>query len=330
MVLTLGVTACMAGFYNGLAGNRRWGWLFFLGLAIGLLAKGPVATVLSMLPITVYMIWRGNWKDLLRLPWIGGLALVAVLVLPWYASAEIVAPGYLRYFIFSEHIQRFFEPGWSGGLYGAGPAHPKGMIWLFWILSTLPWSPLLPILIWRLRKGMPDEMPGDTGLYIYLLLFALAPLVLFTPVANTIFTNVLPGVPAAALLAVILWLRSGPAQPKWVHLGVAEVVVAAAGITLVSVLGLSRSAIPSEVVLIEAFQGPGRLAILGERSFSAEFYTDGKITRLSTLDDLGGWLAPGDGVMVPKYRQNEFVARFGGAVTPVAESRKYLLYIPSS
>ena len=60
MALTLGVTACMAGFYGGLQGDRRWGWLFFLGLAIGLLAKGPVATVLSVMPITAWMIWRGN------------------------------------------------------------------------------------------------------------------------------------------------------------------------------------------------------------------------------------------------------------------------------
>jgi hypothetical protein len=32
--------------------------------------------------------------------------------------------------------------------------------------------------------------------------------------------------------------------------------------------------------------------------------------------------------MVPKYRQTEFLARFGNVGTPVAESRKYVLYIP--
>jgi hypothetical protein len=202
------------------------------------------------------------------------------------------------------------------------------MIWLFWILATLPWSPLLPILLWRLRKGVPRKTHGDTGLYLYLLLFVLTPLVLFTPVQNTIVTHVLPGVPAAALLGVMLWLRSGPAQAKWVHLGVAEVVVVAGGIILVSVLGLARSALPSEAALIGSFNGSGRLGILWDRSFSAEFYTDGTITRLNSLEDLEGWLAAGDGVMVPKYRQTEFLARFGNVGTPVAESRKYVLYIP--
>lgn len=328
MTLTLGVTAAMAGFYNALSGSRRWGWLFFAGLAVGLLAKGPVAWILSLLPITLYMIWRGGWKDLRQLPWIGGMALIAILVLPWYLAAESVAPGYLGISIISEHLQRYFEPGWAGGLYSSGPAHPRGMIWLFWILATLPWSPLLPILLWRLRKGVPRKTPDDTGLYLYLLLFVLTPLVLFTPVQNTIVTHVLPGVPAAALLAVMLWLRSGPAQAKWVHLGIAEVVVVAGGIILVSVLGLARSALPSEAALIGSFNGSGRLGILWDRSFSAEFYTDGTITRLNSLEDLEGWLAAGDGVMVPKYRQTEFLARFGNVGTPVAESRKYVLYIP--
>lgn len=328
MALTLGVTAAMAGFYNGLSGSRRWGWLFFAGLAVGLLAKGPVAWILSLLPIGIYMVWRGSWKDLQQLPWIGGIALIAILVMPWYVAAESIAPGYLGISIIGEHVQRYFEPGWAGGLYSSGPAHPRGMIWLFWILATLPWSPLLPILLWRLRKGVPRKTPDDTGLYLYLLLFVLTPLVLFTPVQNTIVTHVLPGVPAASLLAVMLWLRSGPAQAKWVHLGVAEVVVVAGGIILVSVLGLARTALPSEAALIGSFNASGRLAILWDRSFSAEFYTDGDITRLNSLEDLESWLAAGDGVMVPKYRQAEFLARFGNVGAPVAESRKYMLYIP--
>lgn len=330
MALTLGVTACMAGFYGGLQGDRRWGWLFFLGLAIGLLAKGPVATVLSMMPITAWMIWRGNWKDLLNLPWLGGTVLVAVLVIPWYLAAEIATPGYLYYFIVGEHIQRFLQPGWSGDLYGAGRAHPKGMIWLFWILATLPWSPLLPILLWRLRGGIPRERPGDGGLYLYLLAFALAPLALFTPAANIIVTYVLPGVPAAALLAVMLWARTGPMQTKWVHLGVSEVLIVAAALTLAAALGLGRSAVPSEAQLVEAFQGAGRLGILDARSFSAEFYTQGKITRLRTIEDVGTWLAPGDGVLVPRRYQDEFQTRFGDRVTPVTENRKYLLYVPAT
>ncbi len=322
MALTLGVVACMAGFYNGLRGERRWGWLFFLGLAIGLLAKGPVAVVLSMTPIVVWMIRRGGWKDLAKLPWTGGVAMCAVLVVPWYVAAEIATPGFLHYFLIGEHIQRFLQPGWKGDLYGAGREHARGSIWLFWIVAALPWSPLLPALLWRLRRqGLPD----GGGLYLYLLLFALTPLVFFTAAANILLTYVLPGIPAAGLLAVMLWSRTGPSGAKWLKIGVAEILVVAFAICVVPLLP-GRPILPTEAGLIAAYPG-GRLAILDDRSFSAEFYTQGKIVRLKTLPELAAWLKPGDGVLVPQERRDAFAAQFGGT-KPLAEDRKFGLFVP--
>ncbi|MDR0251847.1 MAG: glycosyltransferase family 39 protein [Brucellaceae bacterium] len=325
MVMALGVTAGMAGFYNGLTGDRRWGWLFFLGLAIGLLAKGPVATVLTMTPIVLWMLWRGNWRDLLNLPWVGGIALCAVLVIPWYVAAEIATPGFLHYFLIGEHIQRFLQPGWSGDLYGAGREQAKGTIWLFWIVATLPWCPLLPALIWRLKK---NGIPEDKSLYLYLLLFALTPLLFFTMAANILLAYVLPGIPAAALLAVLLWSRTGSSGAGWLKLGVAETVLIFACIVAGSVLGLDRSFMPTEARIIAAYSGSGRLAILDTRSFSAEFYTQGKITRIETPAELAAWLAPGDGVLVPKNEYEAFAKQFGSTIRPIAESRKHLLFIP--
>ena len=325
MVLTLGVTACMAGFYNGLAGSRRWGWLFFLGLAIGLLAKGPVAVVLSMTPITVWMFWRGNWKDIARLPWVGGVLLCAVLVIPWYVAAEMATPGFLHYFLIGEHIQRFLQPGWTGDLYGAGREHARGSIWLFWIVAALPWSPLLPVLLWRLRK---TYTPDGSGLHLYLLLFALTPLVFFTLAATILLAYVLPGIPAAALLAVIIWTRTSSTGAGWLKLGLAEVLLIFASLTAVSFLGLDRSFMPTEARLIADYQGPGRLAILDARSFSAEFYTQGKIARLKTPADLAAWLKPGDGVLVARDQYDAFARQFGDTIKPISEDRKYLLFIP--
>ncbi len=324
MVLTLGVTASMAGFYNGLAGSRRWGWLFFLGLAIGLLAKGPVAVVLSATPIAVWMLWRGNWRDLKHLPWAGGLTLCAVLVIPWYVAAEIAPPGFLKYFLIGEHIQRFLQPGWSGDLYGAGREHARGSIWLFWIVATLPWSPLLPVLIWRLRKnGMPD----GKGLHLYLLLFALTPLVFFTPAANILLAYVLPGVPAAALLAVILWTRTGPAGAdgsSWGGRGSADLSCHHHRLILWAGPVVSAHASAPDCKLFR----PGASGDSGRAQLSAEFYTQDKIVRFQTLNELAAWLKPGDGVLVPKSAYDAFAARFGNAVKPISEDRKYLLFIP--
>lgn len=280
--------------------------------------------VLSLTPILIWMIWRGDWKDLGRLPWVAGVTLCAVLVIPWYALAEIETPGFLRYFIIGEHIQRFLQPGWSGDLYGAGRERPKGTIWLFWVVATLPWSPLLPVLLWRQRKS---SIPNGGGLYLYLLLFALTPLVFFTAAANILLAYVLPGVPAAAMLAVILWTQTGPSGAGWLKLGVVELMLVAIGATAVSLPYVNSSLLPSEARLVADYPGPGRLAILDSRSFSAEFYSKGKITKLKTLVELAEWLAPGDGVLVPKDQRNALAARFGDTLKPIAEDQKYFLFV---
>jgi len=171
-------------------------------------------------------------------------------------------------------------------------------------------------------------VPDGGGLYLYLLLFALTPLVFFTAAANIVLAYVLPGLPAAALLAVILWTRTGPIGAGWLKLGVAEVLLVGIGITVASFLGLDRSALPTQARLIAAFPGSGRLAILDSRSFSAEFYSQGKITPLKTPADLAAWLAPGDGVLVLKRDRDAFAAHFGNATQPIAEDRKYLLFVP--
>ena len=77
------VSFCLATQEQGFA----WRWLFFLGLAIGLLAKGPLAAVLVGIPIVLWLLFRGGkLSDLKALPWLRGGLITAVLVLPWYVG----------------------------------------------------------------------------------------------------------------------------------------------------------------------------------------------------------------------------------------------------
>ncbi|HCN72611.1 MAG TPA: phospholipid carrier-dependent glycosyltransferase, partial [Pusillimonas sp.] len=97
-----------------------WQYGFFVGLAVGLLAKGPLAVVVSIAPVAVwYVLNRKVISTSTVLPWSKGLALMAVLCVPWYVLAEIKTPGFLNYFIVGEHFRRFLDPGWSGDLYGS-------------------------------------------------------------------------------------------------------------------------------------------------------------------------------------------------------------------
>ena len=100
IAMVLGTTLSMIGFYNCMTGGHRsrtWGRLFFLGVAIGLLAKGPVALVITLIPILPWLVSNNRWRRLGSLPWVSGLTIAAAVTLPWYVAAEIKTPGFLRY-----------------------------------------------------------------------------------------------------------------------------------------------------------------------------------------------------------------------------------------
>lgn len=137
-------TLSMAAFriaINNKSDRTIWGYLFFVGLAIGLLAKGPVALVMIGLPTFLWTLWRRKWSQVRQqLPWVTGLLLMNLLSAPWYLLAEYKTYGFLEYFFVGEHWKRFMVRGCKGDLYGSAHAMPRGIIWLFWLLAAFPWS----------------------------------------------------------------------------------------------------------------------------------------------------------------------------------------------
>ena len=159
------------------------------------------------------------------------MILVFATVLPWYWLAELRTPGFLEYFLVGEHWYRFMVPGWDGDRYGHAHVFARGTIWLFAVLAALPWSLLIPVAAWRFRHCTRAAPPADRPLLGYLLLWALTPCVLFTLSRNILWTYVLPGLPALALLAAI-WLARLPIEAV-------ERRLLPAGVAFTAVFGLS-------------------------------------------------------------------------------------------
>lgn len=196
--------------------NKIWGYVFFVGLGLGLLAKGPVAVILVGMPIFVWVLIHRRWLQLWQnLPWIKGSLLMLAIALPWYILAELRTPGFLNYFIVGENIHRFLDPGWSGDKYGFAHKAPFGMIWAYAFAGMLPWS--IVGLIWLLshakeiplfKARRPEACPRDPEVLFqtqdhwisYLLLCTLVPLVFFTFSSNIIYPYVFPSLPFFALL----------------------------------------------------------------------------------------------------------------------------------
>ena len=291
LVMLFGTSLCMVVFWNALERekNRRlWGYLFFVGLAIGLLAKGPVATALTGVPIGMWVLFQNRWKDTWqRIPWIKGTLLMLLIAGPWYALAEHKTPGFLKYFIVGEHIERFLVKGWSGDLYGRGHAKARGMIWVLWILAVLPWTPFY-LAPFRRTKTIIQGMKGAEGSWpFYLLCWATSPMLFFTVATNIIPTYVITGVPAGCILAVELWSMVANRDPVPSRLAIrffAGTSVAATAIFALGLLsfngfiGLSRKKSQKQMVAdVEAMSvdSPSVLNYWPKRIYSAEFYSRG-------------------------------------------------------
>ena len=301
--LLAGTTLCMVSFWQALnrsgRAGRLWGYGFFIGLAIGLLAKGPVAVVLTILPIGAWVLLQRRWREVWqRLPWLGGTVLVIALSVPWYYLAELKTPGFLDYFLIGEHWKRFTIPGWNGDLYGHAHLRPKGMIWLYGLACTLPWSFIL--LGWLLKKEFRMRMlkrstRGD-GWPLYLILWALAPLVFFTFASNILWTYVLPGLPAFALLTAEL-IISGSRSPEIPLEAFAILQRGALAVLLLFSAGLGWIAMGygpsarSQTAIITAYQDMSDddnepLVYLFKRPYSADFYSRGEARLANNLDEL--------------------------------------------
>lgn len=293
MPMTLGTTLVMIGFWRAaINSDSHWGYAVFLGLAIGMLAKGPVAVVLCAIPVTLWLMVTWNWGVLRRLPWTGGMALLMVLIVPWYLAAEIATPGFLHYFLIGEHVQRFLTPGWQGDLYGSGHQEAMGTIWLFWLMAALPWSLIPAVLLARPTRLAGAFRQDRSGWLVYLLLWSLSPLMLFTPASNILAAYVLPGLPAAAILLVVLSSQVLGLRPNRAsRIGFAVAGLAMLSLFLALTIGLvfapQQMRLKSDKGLVAAAMTAhpdAPLYTVGGRSFSAEFYSHGRARAIDEAD----------------------------------------------
>nr|WP_086937330.1 glycosyltransferase family 39 protein [Thaumasiovibrio occultus] len=282
MALTLAFTLAMVGFYQGWLGSRRWSYVGFIGLALGLLAKGPVVLVFMGLAVMPWLMLQhgvlGAFRELwTRFPLAKGLLLMFAIALPWYVMAEIATPGFLDYFIVGEHFKRFVVSGWEGDLYGSAHDEPRGTIWLFWLISALPWSVVLPLLMWQRRQWEALRSP----LFSFLMCWMIAPLLLFTLSGNILPAYVLPGIPALGLMVAML---CSDEDNRWLR-GVAFVVPAALMIALV-VLNTGKADERSDRMLLTAIDQQKPIYYVDKRPFSGQFYSNGQAKILLPETDL--------------------------------------------
>ncbi|WP_448553613.1 ArnT family glycosyltransferase [Thalassotalea montiporae] len=305
--LLLSLTLVMTSYWYCFQGinNKLHGHLFFVGIALGMLIKGPVAVVIAGIALfswfmSAWLVGQPQWRHALTcLPWHSGIGLCLLLTLPWYVMAEAATPGFLEYFIIGEHFQRFLVAGWQGDLYGSAHDEIKGTIWLFWLACAFPWSfwlvkHWLTALIQKVRNTVNYDSTAhhsesitsaNTTQLNYFICWMLAPMWLFTLAGNILPAYVLPGFSAMA----VYFALSLPISRAQLYLAIASSTVVILVLVALSNDLLIKS---SDKLLWQSDVNKEHTVYYWQkRPFSAQFYSLGQAVKLDEQAQLISLLA---------------------------------------
>ncbi|HEY6338367.1 MAG TPA: glycosyltransferase family 39 protein [Candidatus Sulfotelmatobacter sp.] len=193
-----------------------WGWresrkraylaTFYLFLALGALAKGPIAPFLAALIIALYAAGAGEFRLVAKTFWVPGVALFFAISLPWYFAVQWRNSEFFHIFFLQHNLERF-----SSNLYH----HPEP----FWyylpviLLALVPWVVFVAAALvelarqWWVEKALAEKSSraATDGRYErqflhFLSLWLIVPVVFFSASQSKLPGYILPAVPAGALL----------------------------------------------------------------------------------------------------------------------------------
>lgn len=189
-------------------GQAGWYYSFYTFIALAVLDKGPVGAVIPGLVISVFAIYTGQIRTLLKeIKLLRGSLLFLLLTLPWFI-AVIATHGqtYIDSFFGYHNYERFTDVV-------NGHAAPWYFYFAVVAVGFLPWSPGLPFAMVRLRPwalGYWRRQPREKQLGLFALIWFLAIFCFFTAAVTKLPSYVLPLMPAAAIMIGLMW--AGPNQ----------------------------------------------------------------------------------------------------------------------
>jgi len=170
---------------------------FYVFVATGTLAKGPVAVFLVALIISLYAVAAGEYRLLWRTLWIPGIVLFCVIALPWYVAVQFRNPEFFRAFILQHNLARF----------GTDVFHHEQPFWYFGVVTLValvPWTIIALLAMWenlhawwtegRTRFESEDKLSG------FLVAWLVVPVIFFSLSRSKLPGYILPAVPAGTLL----------------------------------------------------------------------------------------------------------------------------------
>ena len=177
--------------------SRRFLALFYCFLALGMLAKGPVAPLLAAVIIVIFAAATSDYRLLGRTLWVPGILLFCAVVLPWHIAVQIKNPEFFRVFILQHNLARF----------GTNLYHHPEPFWYYLpvtLLGLIPWAVFVVASLaetvrvwWTKRRQIIDS---ERALDVFLVIWLTVPVAFFSLSRSKLPGYIVPALPAGTLL----------------------------------------------------------------------------------------------------------------------------------
>ena len=171
----------------------------FAACAMGMLSKGLIGIALPGLVLLIWLLWTRQFKKVLHLPWFSGMALFALIALPWFIVAQQKYPGLFDYMFVGQQFNRYTAATYN---------NPQP--WWFYlaalVLLLFPWAIFVfsEIRVRGTVRSTPKPPLADAWRSLCWI-WVLAILVFFSLPNSKLIGYILPVLPPLALLAALGW-----------------------------------------------------------------------------------------------------------------------------
>ncbi|GLB54053.1 dolichyl-phosphate-mannose--protein mannosyltransferase [Neptunitalea chrysea] len=219
--------------------NKRKGWLLlaYFAVAMGFLAKGPIALAIVGLSCLLFLILRKDisLKTIFSFRPLLGLLFVAALVFPWFYEVHKATNGaWTEGFFINHNINRF-----ESKMEGHGG--PFVITWLFILLGLMPFSVLIIQAFYFSFKKFKQDVFITFGLSVCLVVIGI-----FTLSSTRLPNYTMPCYPfLAALIASYLidfYKKSSAKRKLFVHISFVVLLLIAFALPIGGYIALSLEA----------------------------------------------------------------------------------------
>jgi 4-amino-4-deoxy-L-arabinose transferase-like glycosyltransferase len=214
MPLTATFTIAMLAWYAWFeSGHKKYLAAFYGLLALGALAKGPVAPLFAFGIIVIFAASQLNARIVLGTLWFPGLLLGLAIVLPWYVLVQLRNPQFFHEFIVQHNLARF----------GTNLYHHPEPFWYYLPVTLLGWVPWAIIAIAALVAALRRlRNPLADTLHSFLLIWIGLVVVFFSISQSKLPGYVLPAIPAGSILTTrFIFAQSSEGVASWLRFVVA-------------------------------------------------------------------------------------------------------------